>query len=90
MNDVNIMNFIVNLSIKNYTYIFNNLSKYGVYEKANYKFSLNLLNESYSEYIILFEEDTILKNSPLVSRNIAYIKYVNGEDHNYFYEKYKI
>ncbi|MCC0727048.1 glycosyltransferase [Clostridioides sp. ZZV14-6045] len=89
MNDVDTMNFIVNLSIKNYTYIYNNLNKYDFYKRANYKFALNLFNESYNEYIKLFEEDTPLKNSPMVSRNIAYIKYMNGEKYNYFYEKYK-
>lgn len=89
MNYADKMNFIANLSIKNYTYIYNNLNKYGFYEKVNYKFALNLFDESYNACIKLFEEDTPLKNSPMVSRNIAYIKYMKGKDYNYFYEKYK-
>lgn len=90
LDNMDILSFLINLSTKNYRYMDDISSDNYCYKVANYNYFLNQFEFSYEKYIELLNEDNILINSPMVNRNIGYLKYIKGRpDYVDFYENYK-
>ena len=90
INNYDLIEFIVNLSIDNYKVFDIKSENNHEYKIALCALKANMFELSYSKYMeILYKEKDIMY-SPLVNRNIGYLMYISGND-NYkkFYDIYK-
>lgn len=90
LEDYDLIEFIANLSIKNYKKVDEMSSKHLEYKFANYYFELNKFDGAYDKYINVLAQNTSLVNSPLLNRNVAYLMYAMANDeYEIYYDKYK-
>ena len=78
IQELDLIRFIINISIKNYKPLdYNNNVDY---KMAKYCYELICFEKAYDKYMIII--NIIIKNnSPLVSRNIAFLMYKNAYSH---------
>lgn len=88
--EYDLIEFIANLSIKNYKKVDEMSDHHLEYKIANYYFELNQFDRAYEKYINVLSQSTKLVNSPLLNRNVAYLMYAMGNDeYEIYYDAYK-
>lgn len=88
--EYDLIEFIANLSIKNYKKVDEMSDQHLEYKIANYYFELNQFDRAYDKYINVLSQSTNLVNSPLLNRNVAYLMYAMGNDeYEIYYDAYK-
>lgn len=88
--EYDLIEFIANLSIKNYKKVDEMSEQHLDYKIANYYFELNKFDRAYDKYINVLSQSSNLVKSPLLNRNIAYLMYAMGNDeYETYYDTYK-
>ncbi|WP_343347614.1 CDP-glycerol glycerophosphotransferase family protein [Terrisporobacter petrolearius] len=89
IEDNDLIDFIINIIIKNYTSIEKMFNNNADYKLALYNFELGRHKVSFEKYIKVLNNDKLFK-SALVNRNIAYLMYADeNKDYKIYYDVYK-
>lgn len=90
LNEYDLINFIINIKIKNYKETDSISEQNSSYKLALYNFELNLFKTSLNKYIEVVNNNDALAKSVLVNRNIGYLMYANGnKDYERYYDYYE-
>lgn len=90
LNEYDLINFIINIIIKNYKETDSISEENSSYKLALYNFELNIFKTALDKYIEVINTNDSLSKSALVNRNIGYLMYANGnKDYEKYYEYYE-
>lgn len=90
LNEYDLINFIINIAIKNYKDIDSMSGENLNYKLALYNFELNMFKIALDKYVEVINNNDSLAKSALVNRNIGYLMYANGnKDYEKYYDYYE-
>ena len=89
-NELNLLEFIINISLNNFTLADVTSNNYLEYRLCVLNFEGNKYSESYKKYMNFLRSDNIMLKSPMTMRNISYLMYMHqNSDYKIYYNNYK-